>query len=341
MGQVIERARLERLLETVERWQGKRVLVVGDLVADELVVGRPLGVAREAPVMVLEHVSREVLPGGATNPAANARALGAAVSVCGVVGDDETGRALSKELAARGIDTAGVHVDPTRPTTTKTRIWAGGAQQHVQQLMLRLDRVERRPVSGDVTEALASYVETALEDADALMFSDYENGVIHPALIDACLLAAKRRGVTVTVDAHGGLERFRGATLFTPNQPEAEATLGHVMADSHALELGGSELLKRLGATALLITRGQEGMSLFTPGSAGRHVRTVESAAVDPTGAGDTVAAAFTLAVVAGAALEDAVTLASVAASIVVARVGTAVATRDDITSSLRSLAVR
>ncbi len=338
MAQLIERAALNRLLRLVDSWQGKRVLVVGDLVADEHVVGRPLAIAREAPVMVLEQLSREIRPGGATNPAANARALGADVSVCGVIGDDDAGRSLVAALTRRGIATDAVLVDPGRPTTTKTRIFAGGSQQHVQQLLLRLDRVERGVVADSVTARLTEYVAGAVGSVDALVLSDYENGVIHPGLIAACLTPARREGKTVTVDSHGDLQRFRGATLFTPNQPEAEGTLGRRLADAAQLDRGGAELLQSLDAQALLITRGQEGMSLFQRGGPPRHVP-VMGAAVDPTGAGDTVAAAFTLAVVSGASMEDAVTLASVAASIVVARVGTAVASRDDVVQALRALA--
>jgi D-glycero-beta-D-manno-heptose-7-phosphate kinase len=321
----------QRLRRIIESWRGRRVLVLGDLVADEHVVGRPLAIAREAPVLVLEHLQRQVRPGGAANPAANAQALGAQVLVCGIVGDDGAGEALRDALAACGADTTGILVDPSRPTTTKTRIWAGGAQQHVQQLMLRLDRVERRPVDDGLTRRLAEYVAGALDGADALMLSDYENGVIHPALIEASLAPALARGKVVTVDAHGDLFRFRGATLFTPNQPEAEATLGRAFAGSADLEAAGVELRERLGARAVLVTRGREGMSLFEAGESAVHVPALATNAVDPTGAGDTVAAAFTLAACAGASLRDAAHLANVAASIVVARVGTAVATAADL----------
>jgi rfaE bifunctional protein kinase chain/domain len=327
-----------RLLAVIDGWQGRRVLVVGDLVADENVVGRPLAVAREAPVLVLEHLRREVLPGGATNPAANARALGAEVEMCGVTGDDETGRALTHDLAGRGIGIEGVVIDPQRPTTTKTRIWAGGAQQQIQQLVLRLDRVERSAVASGVTKRLAAFVAGEAPRVDALILSDYENGVIHPTLIAACLEPARRLGRTVTVDAHGDLQRFQGATLFTPNQPEAEAALGRALDSPAALERGGAELLERLAARAVLVTRGQEGMSLFQTGEAPRHVPIYDTNAVDPTGAGDTVAAAFTLAVVAGASLGDAMTLANLAASIVVTRVGTAVVTADELRHAVRAL---
>jgi D-glycero-beta-D-manno-heptose-7-phosphate kinase len=330
--------RAARLLDIVERWQGKRVLVVGDLVADEIVVGRPLAIAREAPVLVLEHVRREVVPGGAANPAANARALGAEVEMCGVAGEDEIGRTLTADLVQRGIGVDGVLVDPSRPTTTKTRIWAGGAQQQVQQMVLRLDRVERSAVAPAIFARMAGFVSDALSRADALMFSDYENGVINPELIEACLGPALRLGRTVTVDSHGNLQRFKGATLFTPNQPEAEAMLGRALSTAEALERAGAELLTRLEAKALLITRGQEGMSLFRSGTAPTHEPTYGGPAVDPTGAGDTVAAAFTLAVVAGATMDDAMTLASLAAAIVVARVGTAVATDADLRAAISEL---
>jgi rfaE bifunctional protein kinase chain/domain len=327
-GSAIHRAALRRI---VQAWQGKRVLVLGDVVADEQVIGRPLGIAREAPVLVLQHVESKLLPGGATNLAANAAALGAQVQVCGVVGEDETGRRLARALAERGIDVTGLVIDPARPTTTKTRIWGGGAQQHVQQLLLRLDRVERRPVPPEVTTRMASFVAGALSHVDALLISDYENGVIHPGLIAASLGPALERGVLVTVDSHGDLFRFRGATLFTPNQPEAEATLGRSFGSLADLERAGEELLQGLQAQAVLITRGQEGMSLFVRGAPARHLPAPPVAAADPTGAGDTVAAAFTLAVAGGATSIEAAELASLAAGIVVARIGTATASTNDL----------
>ena len=151
-----------RLRQLVEGMRGQRLLVLGDIVADEQVVGRAATVAREAPVLVLEEDERTILPGGATNAAANAAALGASVSVCGVLGDDAMGELLRERLRAAGIDVAGLVVDPARPTTTKTRIWAGGLQQQVQQLLMRVDRVSRQPVEGAVLEALMSRLREGL-----------------------------------------------------------------------------------------------------------------------------------------------------------------------------------
>jgi rfaE bifunctional protein kinase chain/domain len=332
---------MSRLVQLVRAWQGARVLVLGDVVADELVVGRPLAIAREAPVLVLQHLESRLLPGGATNVAANAAALGARAQMCGVVGDDETGRRLLDTLRAAGLDCSGVFVDPSRPTTTKTRIWGGGAQQQIQQLLLRLDRVDRTPVNGAVTEQMAAFIRAALAEVDALLIADYENGVIHPGLIEASLPAALQSGKIVAVDSHGDLYRFRGATLFTPNQPEAEAALGRAMATREALEAGGLELLAGLEAQAVLITRGREGMTLLARGAPPRHLPAPDAPAVDPTGAGDTVAATFTLAAAAGASWEEAATLASLAAGIVVARVGTATATADELIQQVERLDAR
>lgn len=329
----------QRLATIVQRWQGKRILVLGDIVADEVVVGVPLNIAREAPVLVLQHLEIRLLPGGATNVAANAGALGATVELCGVVGDDATGRDLVQALGAVGLGCAGIAVDASRPTTTKTRIFAGGAQQLVQQLLLRIDKVDRSPVPPAVTEQMTSYLAAALPEVDALMISDYENGVIHPGLIAASLPRAVEQRRLVAVDSHGDLLRFRGAHLFTPNQPEAEATLGRRFGTLEELEEGGRRLLDDLAAQAVLITRGREGMTLIARDTPTWHLpATPDVTAVDPTGAGDTVAAAFTLAVLAGASLAEAATLANLAAGIVVARMGTATATTQELLAAIAAM---
>lgn len=330
----------QRLLNILQAWQGQRLLVLGDVVADEHLVGRPLGVAREAPVLVLEYLDRRLLPGGATNVAANAAALGAMVQLCGVVGDDEIGRSLTATLERGGMDCTGVVIDPRRPTTTKSRVWAGGTQQRVQQLLLRVDRVDRRAVPDAVTEQMAAYIRRALDDVQSLVISDYENGVIHPGLIAASLPPAIERGRVVAVDSHGDLYRFRGATLFTPNQPEAEATLRRSLVDARDVEAGGRELLVGLEARAVLITRGQAGMTLIARDAPSYHLPARQTAAaVDPTGAGDTVSATFTLAVAAGASLAEAAELANLAAAIVVGRVGTATASADELAQAIEGAA--
>lgn len=313
----------------VEGMRGQRLLVLGDMVADEQLVGRPATVAREAPVLVLEEVERTILPGGATNVAANAAALGAAVSVCGVLGDDAMGELLRERLRAAGIDVAGLVVDAARPTTTKTRIWAGGVQQQVQQLLLRVDRVIRQPVDGAVLEALLRRLRGGVREVaaarGAVVMSDYENGVMHRGAVSEGIALAREAGAIVVADAHGDLLRFKGATALTPNQPEAEATLGRSITTPAKLNRAGADLLAGSEAEAVLMTRGREGMSLYTRDDAPLHLPAQRREGVsDPTGAGDTVAAAFTLALAAGGSFREAAVLANLAAGAVVAKVGTA-----------------
>ena len=318
----------ERLRRLVQGMRGQRLLVLGDMLADEQLVGRPATVAREAPVLVLEEVERTILPGGATNVAANAAALGAAVGVCGVLGDDVMGELLRERLCAAGIDVSGLVVDAARPTTTKTRIWAGGVQQ-VQQLLLRVDRVIRQPVEGAVLEALLSRLGEGLRAVSvtrgAVVMSDYENGVMHRAALAEGIAVARDAGAIVVADAHADLLRFKGVTALTPNQPEAEATLGRSITSLAELDRAGADLLAGSEAEAVLMTRGREGMALYTHDSAPLHLPAQPSSGVaDPTGAGDTVAAVFTLALAAGGSFREAAVLANLAAGVVVAKVGTA-----------------
>ena len=325
-----------RLRQLVEGMRGQRLLVLGDMVADEQLVGRPATVAREAPVLVLEEVERTILPGGATNVAANAAALGAAVSVCGVLGDDAMGELLRERLRAAGIDVAGLVVDAARPTTTKTRIWAGGVQQQVQQLLLRVDRVIRQPVDGAVLETLLSRLREGLRAVaaarGAVVMSDYENGVMHQTAVSEGIALAREAGAIVVADAHGDLLRFKGATALTPNQPEAEATLGRRITSPAELDRAGADLLAGSEAEAVLMTRGREGMALYTHAGAPLQLPAQRREGVaDPTGAGDTVAAVFTLALAAGGSSREAAVLANLAAGAVVAKVGTATVSADEL----------
>lgn len=325
-----------RLAAILHRLAGRRLVVLGDMVADEHLIGRPARPSREAPIMVLELQQRLVLPGGASNLAHNARALGAEVCVCGVIGDDEAGRALRARLDAEGIDTAGLVVSSGRPTSTKTRIWAGGAQQQVQQQVARIDHVDRSEIDAPAKAAILAVLQQRLPEADALLISDYENGVIAQDIIAAALSLARQHGVLVTVDSHGDLYRFRGATVATPNQPEAEATTGIRICDEPSLREAGRRLLEGMDARLVLITRGSDGMSLFERNGREVHLPAWHLEDVrDPTGAGDTVAAVFTLALVSGAEPYEAAYLANVAAGLVVRKLGAATTTRDELRQAL------
>jgi rfaE bifunctional protein kinase chain/domain len=312
------------LLSLIPNFADKNVLVVGDMVADEYIRGAPARISREAPVLVLEQREHFTVPGGATNPGANARALGAEVYLAGLVGNDPPGERLRAKLAELDMHCEGLLSEPRRHTSTKTRIIAGSSQL-VQQQIVRVDVVDTSLLGNGSETAIIDYIQRVMPQMDAVIVSDYDNGVISPAIIEACLSLARQLGTILTVDSHGDLFRFKGVTAVTPNQPEAEATLGMQITDQASLELAGQRLLEGTQARGVLITRGSEGMSLFERGQPPLHLPASNRTDVaDPTGAGDTVAATFTLAVTAGASMSEAAVLSNIAAGLVVRQVGCA-----------------
>ena len=327
----------DRLLCLVRAFAGKRILVVGDLVADEYIIGAPLKVSREAPVLILGQREHYTVPGGAMNPGVNARTLGAEVFICGVIGDDASGERLRRRLATYGITLDGVVSEPNRPTTTKTRIFAGDSQL-VRQQIVRVDVLDASDLSDGCKGRMLAYLSATIPTVDALILSDYENGVISPEIIKTAIPLARDVGKTIIVDAHGDLDRFQGVTALTPNQPEAEATLGRRIHDRESLETAGQELLERTHAQGLLITRGSEGMSLFERDQPPLHLPAFYHGEVaDPTGAGDTVAATFTLALTTGATQAEAATLANIAAGLVIQRLGNATNTPEELMAAVRA----
>jgi rfaE bifunctional protein kinase chain/domain len=321
----------DRASAIIGGFAGQRIVVIGDMVADEYIFGTPGRVSREAPVVVLEYTGRRLVPGGATNVAVNLCALGASVSVVGVVGDDEMGRELAGALRALSVDISGLVVDAERPTSTKTRI-VGGGSQVVRQQMVRIDRADSSPVRGPARSRLFDAARSLLAEAGGLIFSDYEHGVIDPELITLCLRPERRGTMITTVDAHGDLARFQGISLATPNQPEAETALGRSMSDQDALREGGRELLSRMDAEGLLITRGSLGMVAMDRRGLFVDLPAYQQSEVrDATGAGDTVSAVATLALGAGATLTEAARLSTVAAGLVVRRLGAATVTAGEL----------
>ncbi|MGH2444000.1 MAG: bifunctional heptose 7-phosphate kinase/heptose 1-phosphate adenyltransferase, partial [Chloroflexota bacterium] len=182
----------------IERFAQRRVLVLGDMVADEYLIGTPSRISREAPVLILHHAGSFIRPGGATNAAYNLSGLRAGTRVIGVIGDDEMGTRLKAALATAGIDDSGLLVDSARPTTTSTRVVARGTQG-VQQQIVRIDRLESKPVPGSLRDAMIEATCRLMQEVDVLLISDYTHGVISPELIDACIPVARARGVKIVV----------------------------------------------------------------------------------------------------------------------------------------------
>jgi len=320
-------ANASRLRSLIARFSGKRLLIIGDMVADEYLIGRPTSIARDAPVLILELSEERIVPGGATNVAVNASTLGSEVFLAGVVGDDLAGRSLRRAISDFKMHQEGLVTDFHRPTSTKTRIVAGSSQI-VQQQIVRIDRVDTSEVGEPSKGQIIDYIRQMLPTIDAVIMSDYANGVISPDIIEVAIPMARELGKLVVVDSHGSLSRFQGVTALTPNQPEAELSLGMTINTQADLHQAGQRLLDGSHAQGVLITRGAEGISLFEVGKPPLHlpVHPLDRASeiVDTNGAGDTVAATFTLALTAGASMAEAAYIANAAAALVVRRLGCA-----------------
>jgi len=330
---------LEAIQALLSRMAGTKILVLGDLIADEFLIGEVERISREAPVLILRHQQTRLLPGGAANAAANIAALKCRPEMLGVVGKDPTGRQLLTHLEGIRVATRSVVMDQVRPTTTKTRISAQSTQSVTQQIV-RVDRLVRDPVPPEIENQLISAIESRLQSCEALLLSDYGNGVITPRVRDAALSEAKVQGKLAVVDAQGDLRDYYGASVLTPNQPEAERVVGYPIIDRETLEQAGQQLLDEAGAEAVLITRGAHGIALFE-----RDREMVEipafnrSEVFDVTGAGDTVVGTLAIALAAGATYLEATVMANIAASIVVRRFGTATTTPQEILEAASALA--
>ncbi len=328
----------EHLYSLIAGFAGKRVLVIGDMVADEYLIGKPTRIARDAPVLILELNEERIIPGGAINVAVNARMLGAEVFLAGVVGDDLPGQRLRRAISELQMHQEGIVADPQRPTSTKTRILAG-SPQIVQQQIVRIDRVDTSEVGQPCKGYLIDYIQRMLPAIDAIVLSDYANGVISPEIIETCIPMARELNKVIVVDSHGSLFRFQGVTALTPNQPEAELTLGMTITSQAELDQAGQRLLDGSRANSVLITRGAEGMSLFEIDKPPLHLPVYHLdhgiEVVDTNGAGDTVAATFTLALTTGASFAEAAYLANAAAALVVRRLGCASNTPEELMSAI------
>ena len=324
------------LTELIGRFPAAKVLVLGDLVADESVYGETERISREAPVLIVRWESSELTPGCAANAAANLCALGAKVRAIGLVGDDAHGERLRSALRNVGADDKGVLVAPGRHTATKTRILAGGKNTRRQQ-MLRVDRDGPGVPDGALLDRLLSEVKKAAAKVDAVLVSDYGGGTV-AAPLRRLVAELAQAGKLVCVDARYELADYRGVTVAKPNEVELEEAVGRKIGDDpRALEDAGRELLSRLRSKALLVTRGQSGMALLRPAEPTALLPAHGSAeAVDVTGAGDTVMATFTLAMASGGDALSAARIANVAGALVVRKSGTATNTAEELLAELR-----
>ncbi|MGE3913873.1 MAG: bifunctional heptose 7-phosphate kinase/heptose 1-phosphate adenyltransferase [Chloroflexota bacterium] len=325
------------------RFRGQRILVIGDLVLDEYLLGKASRLSREAPVPVLELVERTWRPGAAANPAANVAALGGHAVMVGTLGDDAAGRQLRIELDRAGVDPAGLVQTPDRCTATKTRILATHASAHAQQVA-RIDDLPRGPVSATDEQHLVERIEALLPSSQAVLVSNYRGGVVTPAVVQSVVAMAQRHGIPTCVDTQGDLLAFRGFTLVKSNQPDAEAALREPLQEDADFQRAGSRLVSELGARHVVITRGGDGMSVVSAVGSGATETASTHAHLEPTnrtevwdvtGAGDTVIAVLALGLAAGTDLIQAARLANAAAGLVVRRIGVATVTPDELLAAV------
>jgi D-beta-D-heptose 7-phosphate kinase/D-beta-D-heptose 1-phosphate adenosyltransferase len=311
------------LLEALERFPGLRVLVVGDIMLDHFIRGKVSRISPEAPVPVVEVVDEQQKPGGAANVVSNLAALGAKVAICGLLGQDTSGERLRALLEEMGADVSGLITEEGRPTTLKVRVLSRSTMSGAAQQLLRIDREVRTPPLRRTRAALIEHLKGAVASADAIIISDYNKG-----LLEAGFVAELRQAVgdkLIAADPKTtDFRRYRGATVVTPNLREAEQASGIAIDGPESLKLAGERLLAHLGCPWLLITQGEEGMTLFTREGSATHIPTAAREVFDVTGAGDTVIATFTLGLAAGLGPIDAARLANVAAGVVVGELGTA-----------------
>ena len=328
------------LAQLVDSLRGRTIAVVGDVVADEFVYGRVARVSREAPVLILEYDSTEIVPGGAGNAANNVAALGGRAMLVALIGRDDPSRRLLKALHPR-VDRRRI-VRRARATPVKTRILAGGIHSAKQQVV-RIDRGVGAAIDAPARAAFETRALDAAVNADAVLVSDYGSGLITPAFVGRLRTALRRAGVPVPVliDTRYRLLDYRGLTACTPNESEVEQALGvRINDDPRVLERAGRQVLTTTGMQAVLVTRGSRGMALFVRGVATVHLPIVGSDEIaDVTGAGDTVMATLALALAAGASFEAAAHLANHAGGLVVMKRGTATVSGAELRASVRQSA--
>jgi rfaE bifunctional protein kinase chain/domain len=326
------------VLALIDELAGRRVAVIGDAIADEFVYGRVARVSREAPVLILEYDSTEVVPGGAGNAANNVAAMGGSALLAAVIGRDEPARRLLKSLHRR-VNPRTVIRTPRRGTTIKTRILAGGIHSAKQQVV-RIDRVANGAIDKATRDAFFRAALSAGMRADAVLVSDYGGGLVSPAVVSRLRRELTNAGhvVPILVDSRYRLLNYSGVTACTPNESEVEQALGiAINDDTRVLERAGRQILEQTKMQAVLVTRGSRGMALFVPGEPTVHIPIFGSDEIaDVTGAGDTVMATMALALAAGATFELAARLANYAGGLVVMKRGTATVSAAELRNAVK-----
>lgn len=323
-------------LEAIDKMAGQPVLVMGDMIADIYLYGTISRISREAPVLVLEQSTEKVVAGGAANVINNTATLGGKVYAAGLVGDDSGADGLSEILASRGVDVKGLVRDGGRPTISKTRIVAGG-RTTVSQQIVRVDKESHAPMPDECERQLAEYLTGVLPKVKGVVLSDYGSGTITDRLLEQIFSYCKAHDIPTMVDSRYDILRFRTVDYIKQNDAELAAAVGKTLETEEELVAAGRELLARMEARGVLITRGEDGMTLFQrDGSVTNIPVTDKSEVYDVSGAGDTCVATVILGLAAGVEPVLASRLSNEASSIAVRKMGTAVVSADELRSRFR-----
>ena len=326
----------EELIPIVSQLQGKKILVIGDMVADIYLEGRISRISREAPVLVLEQAGEKIVAGGAANVVNNVATLGGEVYAVGLLGDDHAAAGIKKALQENGANTEGLLLDASRPTIAKTRIIAGG-RATVSQQIVRIDKESHQPMDKDFEQKILKYIEKLLPKIEGVVISDYGSGTVTPAIQKQLIKCCRKRNIPSIVDSRYGIHEFKNIGYIKQNDAELAAAVGRELIDEESLYDAGQELLNELSADGVLVTRGEKGMVLLEKDGAIHDIPVSDKSEVfDVSGAGDTCVATVILALAAGSEPAKAAEISNFASGIAVRKLGTSTVSATELRNVLQ-----
>ena len=322
-------------INSLKKFNKINILIIGDMVADVYLKGNISRVSREAPVLVLEHAGEKVVPGGAANVVHNVATLGGQAFAVGLIGNDKAGSGLRDILNNKNVETTGLIVEENRPTITKTRIIAGGSAT-VSQQIVRIDQEMKSPILSQTEESFINILKQVIDKIDAVVLSDYGSGMLSDKIRSFIIESCQEKNIKTIVDSRYDILKFEGVSFVKQNEAEAAKAVGFELTSEDAVVTAGKILLEKLQAEGIIISRGEQGMSLIQDNGEIHHIPVVDKSEVfDVSGAGDTAVAAFILAIASGAKPVEATKIANFAAGIAVRKLGTATVSNEELNEVL------
>ena len=322
-------------INSLKKFNKINILIIGDMVADVYLKGNISRVSREAPVLVLEHAGEKVVPGGAANVVHNIATLGGQAFAVGLIGNDKAGSGLRDILNDKNVETTGLIVEENRPTITKTRIIAGGSAT-VSQQIVRIDQEMKSPILNQTEESFINILKQVIDKIDAVVLSDYGSGMLSDKIRSFIIESCQEKNIKTIVDSRYDILKFEGVSFVKQNEAEAAKAVGFELTNEDAVVTAGKILLEKLQAEGIIISRGEQGMSLIQDNGEIHHIPVVDKSEVfDVSGAGDTAVAAFILAIASGAKPVEATKIANFAAGIAVRKLGTATVSNEELNEVL------